>query len=209
MYRWEDSGAVGGLVRVRGMCMNDAHIYCTAQQVKDEFKAVMAMYADAYRILGLESVLGAAVARGFQRPERARRSTSTTRKRGRDSERILAEVLQELGINYVDGPGEAAFYGPKIDIQFDVRDGRDETRQHGATRLRAAGAYGADVRRSGRREHMPFCIHRAPFSTHERMVAFLLEHFGGAFPTWLAPVQVQVIRSVGAELSDAERDRST
>jgi len=192
VYRWEDSGAVGGLLRVRGMCMNDAHIYCTAQQVKDEFKAVMAMYADAYRILGLNAYSVRLSRADFDDPK-GKEKYVDNREAWADSERILAEVLQELGINYVDGPGEAAFYGPKIDIQFEFASGREETvstvqldfAQPARLGLTYVGPDGA--------EHMPFCIHRAPFSTHERMVAFLLEHFGGAFPTWLAPVQAQVI----------------
>ncbi len=192
VYRWEDSGAVGGLVRVRGMCMNDAHIYCTAEQVKGEFKAVMAMYADAYRILGLDSYVVRLSRSDFSDPKGKEKYVDNPAAWA-DSERILAEVLQDLGINYVDGPGEAAFYGPKIDIQFPTVTGRDETlstvqldfaqpERMGLTYVGPDGAL-----------HMPYCIHRAPFSTHERMVAFLIEHFGGAFPTWLAPVQVQVI----------------
>ena len=192
VYRWEDSGGVGGLLRVRGMCMNDAHIYCTAQQVKDEFIAVMAMYADAYRILGLSAYSVRLSRADFDDPKGKEKYVDNPQAWA-DSERILAEVLQEIGINYVDGPGEAAFYGPKIDIQFEFVSGRDETvstvqldfAQPARMGLTYVGPDGA--------EHMPFCIHRAPFSTHERMVAFLLEHFGGAFPTWLAPVQVQVI----------------
>jgi threonyl-tRNA synthetase len=192
VYRWEDSGAVGGLVRVRGMCMNDAHIYCTAEQVKDEFKSVMAMYADAYRILGLDSYTVRLSRSDFSDPKGKEKYVDNPQAWA-DSERILAEVLQDLGINYIDGPGEAAFYGPKIDIQFPTVTGRDETvstvqldfAQPARMGLTYVGADGA--------QHMPYCIHRAPFSTHERMVAFLIEHFGGAFPTWLAPVQVQVL----------------
>ena len=192
VYRWEDSGAVGGLVRVRGMCMNDAHIYCTAEQVKDEFKSVMRMYGDAYRILGLDSYTVRLSRSDFSDPKGKEKYVDNV-SAWAQSEQILTEVLQDLGINYVDGLGEAAFYGPKIDIQFPTVTGRDETvstvqldfAQPARMGLTYVGADGA--------EHMPYCIHRAPFSTHERMVAFLIEHFGGAFPTWLAPVQVQVI----------------
>jgi len=192
VYRWEDSGAVGGLVRVRGMCMNDAHIYCTAEQVKDEFKAVMAMYADAYRLLGLDTYSVRLSRSDFDDPK-GKEKYVDNRPAWARTEQILAEVLGELGINYVDGPGEAAFYGPKIDIQFPTVTGREETvstvqldfAQPANLGLTYVGPDGA--------EHTPYCIHRAPFSTHERMVAFLIEHFGGAFPVWLAPVQVQVI----------------
>ena len=192
VYRFEESGAVGGLVRVRGMCMNDAHIYCTAEQVKDEAKAVMAMYTQAYEILGLDAFF---VRLSLSDPEdpKGKEKYVDNPQAWAHSEQVLREVLAELGVNYVDGRGEAAFYGPKIDIQFPTLTGRDETlstvqldfHQPAQLGLRYVGADGD--------EHMPYVIHRAPFSTHERMVAFLIEHFGGAFPTWLAPVQAQVI----------------
>ena len=192
VYRWEDSGAVGGLVRVRGMCMNDAHIYCTAEQVKGEFKAVMAMYADAYRILGLDSYVVRLSRSDFSDPKGREKYVDNPRAWAQ-SEQILAEVLQDLGINYVDGPGEAAFYGPKIDIQFPTVTGRDETLSTVQLDFAQPERMGLTYIGPDGAQHMPYCIHRAPFSTHERMVAFLIEHFGGAFPTWLAPVQVQVI----------------
>ena len=192
VYRWEDSGAVGGLVRVRGMCMNDAHIYCTAEQVKGEFKAVMAMYADAYRILGLDSYVVRLSRSDFSDPKGKEKYVDNPRAWAQ-SEQILAEVLQDLGINYVDGPGEAAFYGPKIDIQFPTVTGRDETLSTVQLDFAQPERMGLTYIGPDGAQHMPYCIHRAPFSTHERMVAFLIEHFGGAFPTWLAPVQVQVI----------------
>ena len=192
VYRWEESGAVGGLLRVRGMCMNDAHIYCTEAQIKEEFKAVMRLYQRAYEVLGLH---GYAVRLSRWDPEdpKGREKYVDNPDAWTRSEAILAEVLREMGVNYVDGLGEAAFYGPKIDIQFTTVTGREESlstvqldfSQPESLGLRYVGADGE--------LHTPYCIHRAPLSTHERMVAFLLEHYGGAFPTWLAPVQVQVI----------------
>jgi len=192
VYRWEESGAVGGLLRVRGMCMNDAHIYCTEAQIKEEFKAVMRLYQRAYEVLGLH---GHAVRLSRWDPEdpKGREKYVDNPNAWTRSEAILAEVLREMGVNYADGLGEAAFYGPKIDIQFTTVTGREESlstvqldfSQPESLGLRYVGADGE--------LHTPYCIHRAPLSTHERMVAFLLEHYGGAFPTWLAPVQVQVI----------------
>jgi threonyl-tRNA synthetase len=192
VYRFEDSGGVSGLVRVRGMCMNDAHIYCTPEQIKDEFKAVMAMYQTAYEILGLDGYV-VRLSRWDPQDPKGKDKYVDNPEAWAQSEKLLEEVLQELGVNYVDGLGEAAFYGPKIDIQFSTVTGREESlgtvqldfSQPANLELRYVGADGA--------EHMPYCIHRAPFSTHERMVAFLLEHYGGAFPTWLAPLQVQVL----------------
>ena len=109
------------------------------------------------------------------------------------SEQILREVLEETQLPFVDGPGEAAFYGPKLDIQFPTVTGRDESVSTVQLDFAVPSRFGLVYVGSDGQEHTPYCIHRAPFSTHERMVAFLLEHFGGAFPTWLAPVQVQVI----------------
>ena len=192
VYRWEDSGAVGGLLRVRGMCMNDAHIYCTEAQIKDEFKAVMRLYQQAYKVLGLDDYV-VRLSRWDPEDPKGRDKYVDNPGAWARSEAILAEVLREMGVNYVDGVGEAAFYGPKIDIQFTTVTGREESlstvqldfSQPQSLGLRYVGADGE--------LHTPYCIHRAPLSTHERMVAFLLEHYGGAFPTWLAPVQVQVI----------------
>jgi threonyl-tRNA synthetase len=192
VYRFEDSGAVGGLVRVRGMCINDAHIYCTAAQVKDEFKAVLAMYKEAYAILGLDSYTVRLSRSDFTDPKGKEKYIDNPQAWA-ESERILTEVLQDLGINYIDGPGEAAFYGPKIDIQFPTVTGRDETVSTVQLDFAQPARMGLTYVGSDGAEHMPYCIHRAPFSTHERMVAFLIEHFGGAFPTWLAPIQVQVL----------------
>ncbi len=192
VYRWEASGAVSGLLRVRGMCMNDAHIYCTEQQIKDEFKAVMALYQAVYRILGLDDYVVRLSRRDPDDPK-GRDKYVDNPEAWRCCEAILEEVLRERGVNYVDGVGEAAFYGPKIDIQFKTVTGREEslsTVQLDFAQPQSLGLHyvGADGER-----HVPYCIHRAPLSTHERMVAFLLEHYGGAFPTWLAPVQVRLL----------------
>ena len=212
VYRWEDSGAVAGLVRVRGMCMNDAHIYCTPEQVKTEFKAVMAMYRQAYEILGLEDYV-VRLSRWDPHDPKGRQKYVDNPEAWAHSERILQEVLEEMNVDYVEGRGEAAFYGPKIDIQLVTVTGREESlstvqldfAQPEALGLRYAGADGA--------EHMPYCIHRAPLSTHERMVAFLLEHYAGAFPAWLAPVQAQVVAvsekydGYGREIVERLRER--
>ena len=192
MYRWEDSGAVGGLVRVRGMCMNDAHIYCTREQIKDEFKAVMAMYDDAYRILGLDEYF-VRFSRWDPEDPKGKEKYVDDPNAWAESEQILREVLNELQIDYKDAPGEAAFYGPKVDIQFPTVTGRDESVSTVQLDFAVPGRLGLKYVGADGEEHTPYCIHRAPFSTHERLVAFLLEHFGGAFPTWLAPLQVQVL----------------
>ena len=212
VYRWEESGAVSGLLRVRGMSMNDAHIYCTPEQIKSEFKAVMAMYREAYEVLGLQDYVIRLSLRDPDDPK-GRQKYVDNPEAWDHSERILREVLEETNVDYVDGVGEAAFYGPKIDIQLVTVTGREESlstvqldfSQPAALGLLYTGADGV--------EHRPYCIHRAPLSTHERLVAFLLEHYAGAFPTWLAPVQAQVIAvsekfdGYGQEVVDRLRQR--
>jgi threonyl-tRNA synthetase len=192
VYRFEDSGAVSGLVRVRGMCMNDAHIYCTQEQIKDEFKAVMAMYQEAYEILGLDS-FHVRLSKWDPEDPKGKEKYVDDPQAWEDSERVLEEVLNEMGIDYKIGLGEGAFYGPKIDIQFSTVTGREESVSTVQLDFAVPGRMGLKYVGPDGAEHTPFCIHRAPFSTHERMVAFLLEHFAGAFPTWLAPVQVQLL----------------
>ena len=192
VYRFEDSGAVSGLVRVRGMCMNDAHIYCTAEQIKDEFKAIMGMYQEAYDILGLDT-FHVRLSKWDPEDPKGKDKYVDNPKAWEESERILEEVLLELGIDFKVGIGEGAFYGPKIDIQFNTVTGREESVSTVQLDFAVPGRMDLTYTGSDGEEHTPYCIHRAPFSTHERMVAFLIEHYGGAFPTWLAPVQVQML----------------
>ncbi len=212
VYRWEDSGAVSGLVRVRGMCMNDAHIYCTEEQVKDEFKAVMRLYLEAYEILDLNDYV-VRLSRWDPDDPKGRDKYVDNPEAWTASEAVLEDVLKEMGVNYVDGVGEAAFYGPKIDIQFLTVTGREESLSTVQLDFSQPAALGLTYVGADGQPHMPYCIHRAPFSTHERMVAFLLEHYGGAFPTWLAPVQVQVVTvseqfdAYGADIVAALRGR--
>ena len=192
VYRFEESGGVSGLVRVRGMCMNDAHIYCTREQIKDEFKAVMAMYDKAYRVLGLDEYR-IRLSRWDPEDPDGKNKYVDNPQAWADSEAILIEVLEDLGVDYVEGPGEAAFYGPKLDYQFRTVTGREETVSTVQLDFAVPPRMGLSYKGADGEAHVPYCIHRAPFSTHERFVAFLIEHFGGAFPTWLAPLQVQVL----------------
>ena len=191
-YRWEASGAVSGLARVRGLCMNDAHIYCTEGQVKEVFREVLSQCDEGYRTLGL-SDYRLRFSRWDPNDPKGKEKYVDAPQDWQRTEAIIADLLAEMDADYDDAPGEAAFYGPKIDIQFRTVTGREETlstvQLDFAVPPRMALAYiGSDGL-----EHTPYCVHRAPFSTHERFVAILTEHFGGAFPTWLAPIQVQVI----------------
>jgi threonyl-tRNA synthetase len=192
VYRFEDSGAVGGLLRVRGMCMNDAHIYCTAEQVKGELKSVLRMYRQVYDLLGIDNFF---LRLSRHDPDDPRRDEIYVNdpEAWSFTESLLQEVLEEEGLDFVDGVGEAVFYGPKIDVQLPFVTGRSETASTvqldflSAERLDLSyvDSHGADRR--------PYVIHRAPLGTHERFVAYLIEQYAGAFPTWLAPVQVQII----------------
>jgi len=192
VYRFEESGAVSGLLRVRGMCMNDAHIYLMEAQIKDEFKSVLALYQEAYAVFGLSNYR-IRLSRWDPEDPKGKEKYVDNPAAWAASEAILAEVLEELGIKYVEGPGEAAFYGPKIDIQFVTVTGREETVSTIQLDFSVPERFNLKYVGPDGEEHTPYCIHRAPFSTHERFVAFLIEHFGGAFPTWLAPVQVQLL----------------
>ncbi|MCY4011401.1 MAG: threonine--tRNA ligase [Gammaproteobacteria bacterium] len=204
VYRWEASGAVSGLARVRGMSMNDAHIYCTEDQVKDVFKEVISQYDEAYRILGLNDY-GIRLSRWDPDDPKGREKYVDAPEAWRRTEQIIAELLAEMNIDYEDAPGEAAFYGPKIDVQFHTVTGRDETVSTVQLDFAVPPRLGLTYVGPDGAEHTPYCVHRAPFSTHERFTAFLIEHFGGAFPTWLAPVQVQVL-TVSAQFGAYARE---
>ena len=204
VYRWEASGAVSGLARVRGMSMNDAHIYCTEDQVKEVFKEVISQYDEAYRILGLNDYT-IRLSRWDPDDPKGREKYVDDAHAWQRTEQIITELLAEMGVDYEDAPGEAAFYGPKIDVQFHTVTGRDETVSTVQLDFAVPPRLGLSYVGPDGVEHTPYCVHRAPFSTHERFTAFLIEHFGGAFPTWLAPVQVQVL-TVSDQFADYARE---
>ncbi len=190
VYRWEQSGALSGLARVRGMCMNDGHIYCTREQVRSELISVLEMYREVYALLGIADY----------RFRLSRRDPEDDREKYVDdadawawSEALLADILIECGLEFEDGIGHAAFYGPKIDVQVTTTAGTEETLSTVQLDFAQPRRLGLQYTSSGGQPETPFCIHRSPFSTHERFVAFLAELYQGAFPTWLAPVQLLVI----------------
>ena len=192
VYRFEDAGALSGLLRVRGMCMNDAHIYCTEDQIKKEFLAVMDLHRQVYEVLGLDDFYMRFSTWDPEDPKGKEKYVDNPEAWER-TQKFVLEAMKESGLPFTEGKGEAAFYGPKIDVQFRTVTGREETASTNQLdfavpeRLRLAYV-GAD-----NSEHRPYIIHRAPLGTHERFVAFLIEHYGGAFPTWLAPVQVRLV----------------
>ena len=191
-YRWEASGAVSGLARVRGLCMNDAHIYCTEDQVKDVFREVLGLCDEAYKTVGLQDY-ALRLSRWDPDDPKGKEKYVDAPEDWQRTERLIADLLAEMGTDYEDAPGEAAFYGPKIDIQFRTVTGREETLSTVQLDFAVPPRLNLVYTGADGQEHTPYCIHRAPFSTHERFAAMLIEHFGGAFPTWLAPVQVQIV----------------
>lgn len=192
VYRFEDSGALAGLLRVRGMCQNDAHIYCTEEQVKSELLAVIEMHREVYRILGLTNYYARFSTWDSEDPK-GREKFVDNPKAWELTQKMIQEAIEESGLEYVEGKGEAAFYGPKIDFQFRTVTGREESASTCQLDFAMPERMDLKYRGSDNEEYRPYIIHRAPAGSHERFVAFLIEHYGGAFPTWLAPVQVKLV----------------
>ncbi|MFT4622562.1 MAG: threonyl-tRNA synthetase [Myxococcota bacterium] len=192
VYRFEDSGALSGLLRVRGMCMNDAHIYCTEDQIQDEFLKVMDLHRKLYEILGLEDYYMRFSTWDPDDPKGKDKYVDDPEAWER-SEGLVREAMVQSGLPFKEVKGEAAFYGPKIDVQFRSVTGREETASTNQLDFAVPKRFDLTYTGPDGAEHTPYCIHRAPLGTHERFVAFLIEHYGGAFPTWLAPVQVRVL----------------
>lgn len=191
-HRYEKAGSLSGLLRVRAMCMNDAHIYCTEEQIKDEFLAVMNMHAELYDTLGIKNYHMRLSCWDPADPKGKEKYVDNPEAWDR-TEALVREAMEESGLPFVEVKGEAAFYGPKIDFQFKTVTGREETASTNQLDFAIPARMDLFYTDSNNEDVHPYIIHRAPAGTHERFVAFLIEHFGGAFPTWLAPVQVQVI----------------
>ncbi|MFK7989537.1 MAG: threonine--tRNA ligase [Sandaracinaceae bacterium] len=200
VFRYEDSGALSGLLRVRGFCMNDAHIYCTEDQIKGEFLKVMAMIRRLYEIFDLQSY-HLRFSTWDPADPKGKEKYVDDPEAWEKTQRYVLEAMKDSGVPYDEVAGEAAFYGPKIDVQLKTVTGREETTSTNQLDFAVPNRLGLVYRGADNLDHAPYCIHRAPGSTHERFIAFLIEHFGGAFPTWLAPVQVRVVT-----VSDAFRD---
>jgi threonyl-tRNA synthetase len=189
-YRYEKSGELFGLMRVRSMQMNDAHIYCSEDQFEAEFMGVVALYHQYFHIFNIDKYI-------------MRLSTHHRRGLGKkyiDNERLwlkteemVRSAMRNGNVPFVEAPDEAAFYGPKIDVQIWSATGREFTLATNQVDFAQPARFElAFVNRAGEDER-PLCIHRAPLSTHERLIGFLIEHYAGAFPAWLAPIQAVVI----------------
>jgi threonyl-tRNA synthetase len=189
-YRNEMSGALAGLLRVRMLSMNDAHIYCTLDQVGQEVANNIKMVQDYYSTFGFENYH---FRLSLWDPENTEKYIKQP-ENWASTQNHLRQILDELQVPYVEAIGEAAFYGPKIDIQFTTALGREESMSTIQLDFAAKERFELSYKdENGDENGEVFVIHRAPLSTHERFVAFLTEHWAGNFPTWLSPVQVQVI----------------
>lgn len=189
-YRYEQSGELMGLMRVRSMQMNDAHIYCTADQFEAEFNAVNDMYLKYFELFGLGKYL---MRFSTHDPAKLGKKYVDNPELWKKTEVMVRDVLKSSGINYVEVPDEAAFYGPKIDVQVWSAIGREFTIATNQVDFAVPPRFNLEYTNSENSKETPLCIHRAPLGTHERFIGFLIEHFGGDFPTWLAPEQVRIL----------------
>lgn len=189
MHRYEASGAVSGLQRVRGMTLNDSHIFVRPDQIKDEFKRVVHMIQDVYEDFGFEDYTFRLSYRDPEDKEKYMDDDEMWNK----AESMLKEAVDEMGLPYVEAIGEAAFYGPKLDVQVKTAMGKEETLSTAQLDFLLPERFDLAYIGSDGENHRPVVIHRGVVSTMERFVAFLTEETKGAFPTWLAPKQVEII----------------
>ncbi len=189
-YRYEKSGQLFGLMRVRSMQMNDAHIYCSSNQFKKEFMDVCRMYLEYFELFNIKKYT---MRLSLHDKEGLGKKYVNKPELWLETEQWVREVLVEGGFNFVEVPGEAAFYGPKIDVQVWSAIGKEFTLATNQVDFVVPRKFGLFYKDENGEKQTPICIHRAPLSTHERFIGFLIEHFGGNFPLWLAPIQVAVL----------------
>jgi threonyl-tRNA synthetase len=189
-YRYEQSGELIGLMRVRSLNMNDAHIYCAPEQFAQEFNAVNEMYLKYFKIFGIGKYVMRFSTHG---KEGLGKKYVNEPELWIQTESMVRDVLKNSGINYVEVSNEAAFYGPKIDVQVWSVIGREFTLATNQVDFAVPKRFGLVYRDKDNTEKTPLCIHRAPLGTHERFIGFLIEHYAGNFPLWLAPEQVRVL----------------
>jgi threonyl-tRNA synthetase len=189
MYRYERSGVLSGLSRVRCMTLNDAHIFCTVDQIKEEFSKVMQLVEQAYRDLGITKYSYRLSLRDPANKEKYVDNDAMWE----HGERVLREALDALGLKYREARGEAAFYGPKLDIQLADVMGHEETYSTIQVDFHLPSQFGLEYTAADGKPHRPVMIHRAIISTMERMVSYLIELYAGAFPLWLAPIQIGLV----------------
>lgn len=189
MHRYEMSGALTGLHRVRAMTLNDAHIFCRPDQIKEEFARVVNLIRQVYEDFGIKEYRFRLSYRDPQDTEKYFQNDEMWEM----SQRMLREVVEELGLPFFEAEGEAAFYGPKLDVQIKTALGKEETLSTAQLDFLLPERFELEYIGDDGKKHRPVVIHRGIISTMERMTAFLLENFAGAFPLWLSPVQAKII----------------
>ncbi len=189
MHRYEMSGALAGLQRVRGMTLNDAHIFARPDQLKEEFIRVVELIQNVYKDFGIDDYY---FRLSYRDPEDTEKYIDNDEMWNK-AEGLLKETMEEIGVEYVEAIGEAAFYGPKLDVQVKTALGKDETLSTVQLDFLLPERFDLTYIGEDGKEHRPVVIHRGVVSTMERFVAFLIEEYKGAFPTWLAPVQAKII----------------
>jgi len=189
-YRYEKSGQLFGLMRVRSMQMNDAHIYCSHEDFEAEFMDVCQMYLEYFDIFGINKY---EMRLSLHDPAALGKKYIDEPKLWNQTEDVVRNALKNGGINFAEIPGEAAFYGPKIDVQVWSAIGKEFTLATNQVDFAIPKRFNLTYTDENGSEQTPLCIHRAPLSTHERFIGFLIEHYGGDFPLWLSPIQVIIL----------------
>jgi threonyl-tRNA synthetase len=190
VYRYEQSGELFGLMRVRCLHMNDAHIYCTKSQFEAEFRAVNDMYQKYFKIFGIDKYV---MRLSLHSPDKLGKKYVNEPELWKETEEMVRQVLIDSNIPYVEVQDEAAFYGPKIDVQIFSVIGREFTLATNQVDFSQGRSFKLEFVNQDNKTETPLIIHRAPLGTHERFIGFLLEHYAGKFPVWLSPVQVKVL----------------
>ncbi len=189
-YRYEQSGELFGLMRVRCLHMNDAHIYCSKEQFAQEFRAVNEMYIKYFKIFGVEKYV---MRLSLHAPEKLGQKYVNESALWLETEEMVRKVLIESNTPFVEVQDEAAFYGPKIDVQIWSAIGKEFTLATNQVDFAQGQSFKLSFTNKDNQPEIPLIIHRAPLGTHERFIGFLLEHYAGKFPTWLAPLQVKIL----------------
>jgi threonyl-tRNA synthetase len=189
-YRYEQSGELFGLMRVRCLHMNDAHIYCSKEDFANEFRSVNDMYIKYFKIFGIEKYV---MRLSLHDPAKLGQKYINEPELWKETEEMVRKVLIESNIPFVEVQDEGAFYGPKIDVQIWSAIGREFTLATNQVDFAQGRRFNLQYTNRDNHAETPLIIHRAPLGTHERFIGFLLEHYAGKFPLWLAPVQVKVL----------------
>jgi threonyl-tRNA synthetase len=189
-YRFEKSGELFGLMRVRSLQMNDAHIYCSEEQFEQEFTDVINMYVEYFQLFGVTEYY---MRFSTHHPKGLGKKYVDNAPMWIKTEDMVRQAMLKHNIPFIEIADEAAFYGPKIDVQVKSAIGREFSIMTNQVDFAQPARFDLKFINEEGQEEMPLCIHRAPLGTHERMIGFLLEHYAGAFPVWLSPEQVRII----------------